>query len=98
MMNLYKDTTDEILKVNGKNYIIDLNGNTYTFTLNQNTTVTYSFVKTYSISIGTITNGKVTADKQIAKVGDTVNFTVTPNSNYVLKSFKIKKKGVFSSK
>lgn len=77
----------EWVKVNGTK--VNLNGNTYTFTLNQNTTVTYSFVKTYSISIGTITNGTVIADKQTAKVGDTVNFTITPNSNYILKSFKI---------
>ena len=38
----------------------------------------------YTISIPTITNGKVTADKQIAASGDSVTLTVTPDSGYEL--------------
>jgi hypothetical protein len=48
---------------------------------------------TYAVTIGTIDNGKITADKSTAKEGDTVTLTVTPNEGYQLKTGSLRLNG-----
>lgn len=45
--------------------------------------------KTGTVTIGAVEHGSVTADKMIAEVGADVTFTVTPDENYSVKSFKV---------
>lgn len=45
--------------------------------------------KTGSVTIGAVEHGSVTADKMTAEVGADVTFTVTPDENYSVKSFKV---------
>ena len=45
--------------------------------------------KTGTVTIGAVEHGSVTADKMTAEVGADVTFTVTPNENYSVKSFKV---------
>lgn len=45
--------------------------------------------KTGTVTIGAVEHGSVTADKMTAEVGADVTFTVTPEANYVVSSFKV---------
>lgn len=45
--------------------------------------------KTGTVTIGAIEHGSVTTDKMTAEVGADVTFTVTPDENYSVKSFKV---------
>lgn len=45
--------------------------------------------KTGTVTIGAVEHGSVTADKMTAEVGAGVTFTVTPDENYSVKSFKV---------
>ena len=45
--------------------------------------------KTGTVIIGAVEHGSVTADKMTAEVGADVTFTVTPDENYSVKSFKV---------
>ena len=45
--------------------------------------------KTGTVTIGAVEHGSVTADKMTAEVGADVTFTVTPDENYSIKSFKV---------
>lgn len=45
--------------------------------------------KTGTVTIGAVYHGSVTADKMTAEVGADVTFTVTPDENYSVKSFKV---------
>lgn len=45
--------------------------------------------KTGTVTIGAVEHGSVTADKMTAEVGADVTFTVTPDENYLVKSFKV---------
>lgn len=45
--------------------------------------------KTGTVTIGAFEHGSVTADKMTAEVGADVTFTVTPDENYSVKSFKV---------
>lgn len=45
--------------------------------------------KTGTVTIGAVEHGSVTADKMTAEVGANVTFTVTPDENYSVKSFKV---------
>lgn len=45
--------------------------------------------KTGAVTIGAVEHGSVTADKMTAEVGADVTFTVTPDENYSVKSFKV---------
>lgn len=45
--------------------------------------------KTGTVTIGAVEHGSVTADKMTAEVGADVTFTVTPDENYSVKSFKV---------
>lgn len=45
--------------------------------------------KTGKVTIGAVEHGSVTADKMTAEVGADVTFTVTPDENYSVKSFKV---------
>ena len=45
--------------------------------------------KTGTVTIGAVEHGSVTADKMTAEVGVDVTFTVTPDENYSVKSFKV---------
>lgn len=45
--------------------------------------------KTGTVTIGAVEHGSVTADKMTAEVGADVIFTVTPDENYSVKSFKV---------
>lgn len=42
-----------------------------------------------TVTIGAVEHGSVTADKMTAEVGADVTFTVTPDENYSVKSFKV---------
>ena len=49
--------------------------------------VSAKFVRSYSVSVASnIENGTITADKTIAKEGEKVTFTVTPNSGYKVRN------------
>ena len=66
----------------------------YSFTMPaKNVTITAEFEKVpetkYSVTIGSLTNGTVTADKQTASEGEKVTLTVTPASGYVIETVKI---------
>lgn len=45
--------------------------------------------KTGTVTIGAVEHGSVIADKMTAEVGANVTFTVTPDENYSVKSFKV---------
>lgn len=45
--------------------------------------------KTGTVTIGAVEHGSVTADKSTAKIGENVTFTVAPEANYVVSSFKV---------
>lgn len=45
--------------------------------------------KTGTVTIGAVEHGSVTADKMTAEVSADVTFTVTPDENYSVKSFKV---------
>ena len=45
--------------------------------------------KTGTVAIGAVEHGSVTADKMTTEVGADVTFTVTPDENYSVKSFKV---------
>lgn len=45
--------------------------------------------KTGTVTIGAVEHGSVTADKMTAEVGADVTFTVAPEANYVVSSFKV---------
>lgn len=45
--------------------------------------------KTGTVIIGAVEHGSVTADKMTAEVGADVTFTVAPEANYVVSSFKV---------
>lgn len=45
--------------------------------------------KTGTVTIGAVEHGSVTADKMTAEVGADVTFTVAPDENYSVKSFKV---------
>lgn len=45
--------------------------------------------KTGTVTIGAVEHGSVTADKSTAKIGEEVTFTVAPEANYVVSSFKV---------
>ncbi len=45
--------------------------------------------KTGTVTIGAVEHGSVTADKMTAEIGADVTFTVTPDENYSVKSFKV---------
>lgn len=45
--------------------------------------------KTGTVTIGAVEHGSVTADKMTAKIGENVTFTVAPEANYVVSSFKV---------
>lgn len=45
--------------------------------------------KTGTVTIGAVEHGSVTTDKMTAEVGADVTFTVTPDENYSVKSFKV---------
>ena len=45
--------------------------------------------KTGTVTIGAVEHGSVTVDKMTAEVGADVTFTVTPDENYSVKSFKV---------
>lgn len=45
--------------------------------------------KTGTVTIGAVEHGSVTADKMTAEVGADVTFTVTPDENYSVNSFKV---------
>lgn len=66
----------------------------YYFTINSNVTITATFKKIdYSVTISGTTNGAVTANKDTAQVGDTVNLTITPAESYELDTLKVSQSG-----
>ena len=66
----------------------------YYFTINSNVTITATFKKIdYSVKISETTNGAVTANKDTAQVGDTVNLTITPAEGHELDTLKVSQSG-----
>lgn len=65
-------------------------GNTYTFKMPAfDVTVTATFKNEYTVTIGTISNGTVTANKSAACEGDKVALTITPDANYTAGTVKV---------
>ncbi|MDD4476323.1 MAG: hypothetical protein PHV95_11185 [Eubacteriales bacterium] len=78
------------LKVNG----VAITGTSFTMTA-ADATITAEFEAIdYNITVGSLTNGTVTADKTMANIGDTVNLTVTPADGYNLVAGSLKVNGV----
>ena len=82
----------ESLTVDGQKVTVE-NGS-YTFAMPaKNVSIAAKFVSVagpaYSVTIGSMTNGTVTADKQTASEGEKVTLTVTPASGYVIETVKI---------
>ena len=60
---------------------VDPDTQAMSLSLTTDTGVTYTY-NTYKITVNEAVNGKVTADKTVAKAGDTVNLTVKANDGY----------------
>lgn len=87
-------TTDEdyhvsSFKVNGND--VTITGNKATATMVENgLTVTIAVeANTHDVTIHSSENGTVVADKTTAIVGDKVTFTITPNDDFELDTFKV---------
>lgn len=87
-------TTDEdyhvsSFKVNGND--VAITGNKATATMVENgLTVTIAVeANTHDVTIHSSENGTVVADKTTAIVGDKVTFTITPNDDFELDTFKV---------
>jgi len=70
--------------------VIDDSGSQpYTFTLTGNVTLTAEFEQLpsdeYSVTIGSLTNGTITAEPAYGRVGTTITLTVSPKQGFVLK-------------
>jgi hypothetical protein len=80
------------VKVNNGEVAVNGSGAAYTFTMPEgNVTVTAEFEAiNYSISIGTLSNGGITANKGTATVGTTITLTVAPAGGYALKAGSLK--------
>jgi len=69
--------------------IADTGSQPYTFTLNESVTLTAQFeqlpANTFSVTIGSITNGTITADPAYGTAGTLITLTISPNNTYVLK-------------
>ena len=85
-MTVKNATTGEHITVSGS-------GNTRTFTMPASKVNISSKFKvaptTYTVSVGSISNGTVTADKASAAAGETVSLTVTPASGYELDTLTV---------
>lgn len=73
-----------VTDASGAAVAVTTNGNTHTFTMpKSNVTVSASFKEVdYTVTAGTVTNGKISLSASSANYGDTVTFTVTPNEGY----------------
>jgi hypothetical protein len=80
------------VKVNNGAVAVNGSGAAYTFAMPEgNVTVTAEFEAiNYSVTIGTLTNGSVSANKETATVGTTITLTVTPAGGYALKAGSLK--------
>ncbi|MBC8560258.1 InlB B-repeat-containing protein [Fumia xinanensis] len=81
----------ESLTVNGK--AVTVEGNTYILTMPaKNVTIAANFVSatkpTFSVTMDSMQNGTVTADKTTANEGDKITLTVRPANGYQLKEIK----------
>lgn len=75
---------------NGKAYLVDADGDYNFVTTGETYIQSVKVVKTFNISISSLTNGSITADKERASAGETVTLTVTPNAGYQLKESSLK--------
>jgi len=76
-------------KVNGVDVAITDNKATAQMVENGLTVTIAVEVNTHDVTIHPSENGTVTADKETAIVGDKVTFTITPNDDFELDTFKI---------
>ena len=77
----------EITKAGSKNYIIMSIFNGMRIT---NVTILPSPVTYYNANIGSVENGTVSVDKDVATEGETVNVTATPDKTFKLSSITVK--------
>lgn len=87
-------TTDEdyhvsSFKVNGNDVTITGNKATATMVENGLTVTIVVEANTHDVTIHSSENGTVVADKTTAIVGDKVTFTITPNDDFELDTFKV---------
>lgn len=87
-------TTDEdyhvsSFKVNGNDVTITANKATATMVENGLTVTIAVEANTHDVTIHSSENGTVVADKTTAIVGDKVTFTITPNDDFELDTFKV---------
>lgn len=75
---------------NGKAYLVDADGDYNFVTTGETYIQSVKVVKTFNISISSLTNGSITADKERASEGETVTLTVTPEADYQLKEGSLK--------
>ena len=87
VLNVVPETGSEIGEVTVNGEVVEPVNGVYKTTMVQGGLfVSANFIRSLPVEISdTIVGGTVTADKTMAKVGETVTFTVTPNSGYVLK-------------
>ena len=87
VLNVVPETGSEIGEVTVNGEVVEpVNGVYKTTMVAGGLFVSANFIRSLPVEISdTIVGGTVTADKTVAKVGETVTFTVTANSGYVLK-------------
>lgn len=82
------DANAELVNVTVNGEVVEPVAGVYTATMVQGGLfVSAEFIRSFNVNIDdAITNGTIVADKTVAKEGETVTFTVTPDSGYCVKS------------
>lgn len=80
---------DKISATQADGTAVTVSGNTFTMP-SANVTVTATFkLKTYTVTVGSVTNGTVAVDKTSGNMGDTITITATPNTGFNLSAFSV---------
>ena len=80
----YKLTSISVKDANGKTVSVSGSGTKYSFKMPDGAvTVSATFEKaTYTITVGSVSNGSLSVDKKTAGYGDTITISVSANANY----------------
>ena len=78
------------LLVNGEEKLSEIRNGKYTFELKGDTYIVVTNGKaSFKVTINPVTNGTIIADKTSVEIGETVNFTITPDAHCQLKTFVV---------
>ena len=78
------------LLINGVEKVSEIRNGKYSFHLEGDTDIVVVNAKaSFKVTINPTTNGNVIVDKTEVEIGDTVNFTITPNAHCQLKTFTV---------